>query len=242
MRRRYGPTIAPAVRKTSSTVSSPMLPTRWTWVGVYVIVWISFSVTRHYFPLIPARAGIQLDAPLRGHERNLRARHATFTAAEIWISSASCAFVSAVGGVLQRDGVRHDRVERRRSCRDRPRASGRNRRACAWPSRSVMPSHSAVDLERRGIGVHPVDGFAIGFHEAVDHGLAVLQGLHVGDQQAHRLALERRGVVAGRDDADLPSGRADRGRTAAPTSRRRSAPTSPASASAAGRRSRSASP
>ena len=47
------------------------------------------------------------------------------------------------GRELERDGVLHDRVETDDPCPDRPPASERNRRACASPSRSEMPTKSA---------------------------------------------------------------------------------------------------
>jgi len=54
-----------------------------------------------------------------------------------------------------------------------------------------------ICLERRRIGIHPVDGFAVGPHVSDDRILAVLQSLLVGNYKPNRLFLENRILARG---------------------------------------------
>ncbi len=55
------------------------------------------------------------------------------------------------------------------------------------------------------VAVHVGDGLAIGLHEAVEHVLALGEGVGVGDHDADGLAAHQRGVGGAGDDAVLPS-------------------------------------
>src|SRR5262245_61713982 len=60
-----------------------------------------------------------------------------------------------------------------------------------------------IDLQSIWIGVHVIDGFAVGFHVAIDHVLVRVQIIGIDDIEPHRLTLECIGIVTGRNNADL---------------------------------------
>src|SRR5436309_7859224 len=106
------------------------------------------------------------------------------------------------GRVLERDCVVDDRVQAHDAI-GVDRFLRKETVARALGGRFRDADEIGVDLERARIGIHPVDRLAVRLHEAVDQCLLRLKRLCVGDQKAHRLALEDRRVVAARDHADL---------------------------------------
>src|SRR5262249_42563037 len=64
-------------------------------------------------------------------------------------------------------------------------------------------SELGVAFERRGIGIHPVNGLAIGLHKACKNILAFLQSVHIGDHDADGVASDGGNVACSRHDADF---------------------------------------
>src|SRR5262245_995528 len=60
-----------------------------------------------------------------------------------------------------------------------------------------------IELDRLGIGVHPVDRLAVALDETHDRVALVLKRVGVDDDGAHRLPAQRRHVAAADEDADL---------------------------------------
>src|SRR5215469_12491193 len=61
-----------------------------------------------------------------------------------------------------------------------------------------------VTFERVRAGIHPVNGLAIGLHEACKNILAFLQRVHIGNQHADGVASDGANVACSRHNTDLP--------------------------------------
>src|SRR5262249_38933276 len=61
----------------------------------------------------------------------------------------------------------------------------------------------SVTLESSRVGIHPIDGLAIGLHEASKDILALLQRILIGNEHADRITADRGNVACSRDHPDL---------------------------------------